>query len=125
PFKRSIIEPTRSEIRSAEEVFKIPGISPKKTFQQNYNLIKTQVGELAENLKKSLEKKNFIFPKKELISRLEGVKSRLAENPVLVGDAEKTAGKLISKFRDMVENSPAKGAELLETRKKFDRWVES
>lgn len=125
PFKSSIVAPTYSEAKSAEEVAKIPGINPRATLQQNFNVIKDYNTKLSETLKADLAKNDFIFPKKELMSRLNVVKQTLAENPSLVGDSAKTAEKLVNQFQKLVNDAPAKGSSLLQVRKEFDRLVES
>ena len=66
-----------------------------------------------------------MFTRKELLSKLNNTKSVLAENPLITGDAENAANRLITKIQAMVAEKPAKGSELLQIRKDFDRWVES
>src|SRR3990167_7706001 len=40
PFKRSIVAPSALEVKTQTAVLKIPGISSRKTYQQNYNIIR-------------------------------------------------------------------------------------
>lgn len=125
PFKGSIVDPTRQEKASAAAVAEIPGINPRATNQQNYNIIKEYNTELAQKLQNDLQANDFIFPKKELMARLNDVKAKMADNPSLVGDSAKTAEKLVAQFQKLVDEAPAKGSSLLRVRKKFDDVVES
>lgn len=124
-FKKSVIEPTSQELRAEKYVSDIPEVKKGTTFQQNFNAIQKANQNEAKLLETELSKNDFIYPRKELFSRLEKTKETLAQNPVLTGDAEKTAGKLISEIERRVNASPSKGSELLKVRKEFDRWVES
>lgn len=123
-LKRSIIEPTYAEAKAIKEVSQVPGVSPEKTIQQNYNIIRDYNQGLAKKLETDLTANDFIFPKKELKARLAAVEQKALENPVLVGDSLKSAQKLIGQFNKLIDSVPAKGSELLKARKQFDRIVE-
>ena len=125
PFRRSVVVPSGSEARSIEALTNISSVKPSNTLQRNYNAIRSENLVEATNLKNELIKNDFIYPRKELLARLRTVKSRLAESPFITGDAEKSADKLISKVRQMIEEKPSKGSNLLEVRKEFDNWIES
>lgn len=127
PFKRSVITPTSQERIAENFVSQIPKVKPANTFQRNYNFIKDANFTEAERLKTLLINNDFVFTKKELLLKLRNTKSKLAENPLITGDAKKAAGKLITKIQTMVAKKPAKGkgSELLQIRKDFDRWVGS
>lgn len=125
PLKRSVITPTEEEQRAAEAVAHIPAVSPSATYQQNYNAISDYNSTVARTLEHQLIQDDFVFPRKELKSRLNDVRTSLANNPALVGDSEKTATKLIAHFENMLDSVPAKGSNLLQLRKDFDAWVES
>lgn len=124
-FKKSIIEPTSQELRIEKYLAEIPEIKPTNTFQQNYNAIQKANRAEAKNLEATIKNNDFIFPKKELSARLRATKEELARNPVITGDAEKTAEKLIAEIERRVNAAPAKGSELLQIRKDFDIWVEA
>lgn len=124
-FKKSIIKPTPKELNMEKEVMKIPGIDPKKTMQQNYNLISDANFKEANLLKTSINNNDFIFPKKELKFKLQITKNELMQNPLITGDASKTASKLITKVDQMIDEVPAKGSSLLKLRKEYDNWISS
>jgi hypothetical protein len=124
-FKKSIIEPTYSEKLAGQTVKLVPGISPNKTFQQNYNIIRDYNKTLASSLEKDIANTKFIIPKKEVISKLEQAAKTLTENPLIVGDAEKMANKLIEGAKKIVNENAGNGSGLLKARKDFDIWVKS
>lgn len=123
PFKRSVVEPTPKELRIESEISKIPEVSESNTYQQNYNIIRDANVAEAVDLEKAVKANDFVIPKREVISRLQGAKSELAKSPVLVGDAEKTADKLLAGAIDFVNKNEGKGSGLLKARKEYDKWV--
>jgi len=124
-FKRSEIAPTAKELAAEKEVLKISGVKKGNTVQQNFNVVQNENKLEAKFLEKQLESNDFIYPKKELLSEFNKGKQRLGENPLIVGDSAQTAEKLVNKFMQIIEESKAKGSELLKARKKYDRWLES
>lgn len=124
-FKRSIIEPTTQELASERAVLTISAVGEKKTFQQNFNVITKENIKEARKLANDLRVpgNDFIYPKQELLSRLQQTRAVLEESPLVVGDAAKTADKLIAKMMQLVDDSKATGANLLQVRKAYDRWL--
>ncbi len=125
PFKKSVIEPSAQEAKAAEHVANVPNIDEKATLQQNYNHIKTENKAEAIRLEEQVKANDFAYPRKELLSRLNAAKEELARNPVITGDAEKTAEKLIAEITRRINATPAKGSNLLKVRKEFDQWLEN
>ncbi len=124
-FKRSIIEPTKSEKMAGQAVQKVPGVSPSNTFQQNFNIIRDYNVNLAKNLEKDVADANFIVPKQEIVSKLNKAAVSLSESPLIVGDAEKMANRLIEGAKKIINENPGTGSGLLKARKDFDAWVKS
>lgn len=122
-FKRSVVEPTALEKRSIEALKDVPGIDSKKTFQQNYNIIAEHNKGLAQSLEADVKANNFIISKKETISRLNKAAKNLSNNPVIVGDAEKTAQKLLNGAKKFVNENPGTAEGIFKARKDFDAWV--
>ena len=123
--KKSVIAPSFSEDLAGKYVTNIPKVSPKNTLQGNYNVIAEANRAEARTLEASLKTNDFVYPRKELLSRLKNTKAELAKNPVITGDAEKTAEKLIAEIERRINATPSKGSNLLQVRKDFDAWVES
>jgi hypothetical protein len=117
--------PDTQEALMRDVVSQIPEVKPNKTFLANFNAIEDNLSKRATDLAENLKANDFVFTRKELNSALMGIKEKIVANPVLTGDLEKTAQKLINKFNAMVAEAPAKGSSLLQVRKNFDKWVAS
>jgi len=122
-LKKSIIEPTKLEKMAADEVAKIPEITAKNTMQQNYNIIKKYAIDEAKNLESAVKSNPFIISKKEIMSRLNGAAKDLSGSPLIVGDAEKMANRLVEGAKKIVSEEAGNGSGLLSARKRFDQWV--
>lgn len=123
PFKRSVVEPTAAERRAAEEVAAINGVSPSNTIQQNFNIIQDEVSRQADELVTALTNRDFIVPKREVVSRLDEAAKGLSESPLIVGDAEKMAQRLLEGAKRFINENKGTGTGVLNARKQYDAWV--
>lgn len=123
PFKRSIIAPTVKDLESEKVVINIPKVGSNKTVQQNYNIISKYNTEEAVRLEKLVEKNNFKVPYGETELRLARAGNELLNNPLITGDAEKTAQKLITKANQIIRQNEETGKGLLKAKKEYDIWV--
>lgn len=124
-LKRSVVQPTTQEVRSAEAISRVPGINSSKTMQQNYNAVQTHNRTLAQGLDESIAKRGFLVPRKESVAKLRQAAKELESSPTIVGDAEKTAQKLIQGMEKFLNEEPGTGQGVLNARKKYDEWVRS
>ena len=125
-FKKSVVKPTAQELSAEKAVLKaVPEIAANKTYQQNYNLIKSANTQEAVRLEQTIKENNFIIPKKEIKSRLLEAGKNLKESPTITGDAEKTANKLLAKANQLVDQNDGTGSGILKARKEYDAWVQS
>lgn len=122
-FKKSVIAPTDTQIAAEKAVSTIPGIKPANTVQQNFNIIRDANTQAAKDLEASVQQSNFIIPKKEISSRLSQAAANLKKSPVIVGDSEKTAQKLLDGATEIINKNPGTGSGLLAARKEYDNWV--
>lgn len=122
-FKGSVVEPTPQLLRAEQALLDVPEIDPEATVQQNFNAVQEANRTAAEQLKKDIAANDFNFPKQELKAALQNTREALESNPVLVGDAAKTADKLIAEIERRVNAAAGKGSALLQVRKDFDQWV--
>ena len=111
------------EQQAIEEVAKLP-VSRNKTLLGNLNVIQDEIATEAKNLTSALKKNNVIFPRREFKVRLNAAKRELAQNPLLTGDAEKSAARVLKIFDDILEENPSNALGLLEARKQLDRRIE-
>jgi hypothetical protein len=124
-FKQKTVELSPTQKLSAREVNRVPGVSPRKTLQGNYNAIATEVNRKARNLENSLtglSRPNYF--KQELEFAIESnVMARLSQNPTLVGNAETAARRVIEHALRLAEQNPRTMRGLLVTRRQLDDWV--
>lgn len=114
--------PNLDKIKASVE--KVPGISSKNTHLQNANLIHDEIGKTAESLKSQLQGKGFFSPS-EFKGYMDTIKTTLKENPMIVGDAERTASKIVDKFNSLVKQHGYTPSGLLDARKALDQWMGS
>lgn len=122
-FKKDIVTPTSGEIQSAKEVAQVPGVSPSNTYQKNFNLVRDYNVAQAQKLEADVAAYDFVIPKREVISKLNVAADSLKESPLIVGDAEKMANRLIEGAKKFVAANDGKGSGLLKARKEYDQWV--
>lgn len=123
PFKSSVVAHTPSEARAAAEVEKIPGINPRATLQQNYNIIKDANVQEAQNLVRQVAQNDFIIPRREVVARMKNAHAALEDSPLIVGDAQKTAGKLLAGAKRIINENKGTASGLLKAKKDYDNWV--
>lgn len=124
-FKKSVIEPTLQEKRAIEAVKQVPGVHPDNTFQKNFNIIKAHNEQLANNLVADVKANNFIIPRKETFANLDRAAKTLKDSPLIVGDAELTAKRLLEGAKKVVNDNPGTAEGILQARKDFDAWVKT
>ncbi len=123
-FKKDIVTPTPSEVSAANAVSEVPGISPSNTFQKNFNLVSEHNVKQATQLESDVKKYDFLIPKKETVSRIDTVaKDLMQNNPLIVGDASKTAARLVAGAKQIISRNDGTGSGLLKARKEYDQWV--
>ena len=122
-FKKDIVTPTTLEKRAAEEVAKVPGVSQSNTFQKNFNLVRDYNIGQAKKLEADVAKHDFVIPKRVTLSKIRVAAEELKNNPLIVGDAEKTAQRLIAGAEKFVNENKGMGSGILKARKEYDAWV--
>lgn len=123
PFRGSVVTPTYSEARAAEHVAQVPGISPKATLQRNFNAIKEANVAEAKNLEDKVAANNFVIPRKEVVGKMKAVQTALRASPLIVGDAQKMASRLIQGATRIIGENEGTGSGLLKAKKDYDKWV--
>lgn len=115
---------------TAKAVSEVPGISKSNTLLENANYIHDHIGTVANDLVSSLKNSAKGMKVSELAQvpekfnqYMKGVKATLKENPTLVGDAEKTATKILDKFESLVKEEGSTPDAIISARKKLDNWM--
>jgi len=124
-FKQDTVLPTAMEKQIAKEISEIPGIAKNNTFQKNFNIIRDYNVESAKTLESKIKTYDFQISKDNLLTKLDEASTKLKESPLIVGNAEKTANKLILGAKKIIEKNEPTGSGLLKSRKEFDSWVKS
>lgn len=118
-----VTAPSQSEARIIDEVAKLPGLSSSNTLRSNFKIIQDANRAEAVFLKDALKNREIIFPRKEFNTRLGASLKSLESNPLLVGDARKSADKVVLKMRQLLNDNKSTGSGLLQARKELDTWV--
>src|SRR3990167_2265830 len=84
---------------------------------RDYNITK------AKQLEAEVVANDLIIPRREVLSALNRAKQELSESPLIVGDAELTANRLIEGATKILNKHPGTGSGLLRARKEYDSWV--
>lgn len=124
-LQQAEVVPSVRETDIIDEVTELADIGGNKSLQGNLNVIQKAISKEASSLENALKNTKIFFPRKEFNARLRTVKESLGENPLLVGDAEKTAQRIVNKMNSIVQDNPATPAGLLKSRKQLDNWVRS
>ena len=119
------VTPSAQEARIIDEVAKVPGVESGKTLQGNFNAIQSANRQEAEFLEESLKQNEIIFPRKEFKAELRRATDRLKESPLIVGDAAKSADRIIKKMDQILLKNKSTGSGLLKARKELDAFVKS
>jgi len=115
---------------TTKAVSEVPGISKSKTLLENANHIHDHIGTVADDLVSQLKTSAQEMKVSEIAQvpakfnqYMKGVKATLKENPTLVGDAEKTATKILDKFESLVKEEGSTPDAIISARKKLDTWM--
>ncbi len=124
-LRQKIVASSPAEQAIAKQVAEVPGVSAKKTLQGNLNAISKEVSNEGQRLVSALKANEVIIPKREFAKVLDDTLKNLKANPLIVGDAEKTAQKIVSKMKSLVNAGKSTGSGLLRARKDLDKWISS
>lgn len=114
-----------AEKAMAATIETVPEVTGAKTLQGNFNAISEEVGKEANRLLATLEASPVKISRGEVNKSLDLAQKRLAQTPTLVGDAAKTAERLITEAKRIVSKNPQTSAGLLKSRQQFDRFITS
>lgn len=120
-----VTEPTAAEARMITEVAKLPGIKKGNTLRRSHKIIQDANRAEAVALKNALKANEIIFPRKEFAARLSNTIKQLDKNPLLVGDAKKSALKVANKMKSILLENKSTGSGLLKARKELDTWIKN
>jgi len=125
PLLANVTEPSRLEAEAIAEVSKLP-VTSTRSPQYNYNLVRDRNFELAQKLEADLDAANIQVNPADVAARMDtDVQKLIANSAVITGDVERTANKVKDYAMTLFQSSNGTAADLLRTRRQFDRWVSS
>lgn len=127
-LKGRTVEPDPFQQRIIEAVKTVPGVKKSNTLLQNTNAIHDEIGSVASDLRLALktQRVNPIVDADDINGLIGQTKAQLAENPLLVGDAEKTGAKILDKFVSLLpKNRDITAIDILDARQGLDNWMQS
>lgn len=151
-LQKATVQPTDQEIESAQNVSKIPDVSPSNTITKNRVAIKNEIAKQGTDLSTQLDNSgvNYLTQTTEMpktvpdgfggttqvsdVVRHDPVNSfhdvldkavnAISSDATLNGDARAVAQNMANKMHDLVDANPPTPAGLLNARKQFDQFIE-
>jgi hypothetical protein len=122
---RRTVTKTPKEAEIAKSVSELPGVKDTNSSIANLNVIKDGIESKAKSLESSLAGSEVTIPRIKTRTALDGVIENLKLNPLLVGDAAKSAERVVANARAIIKSNPATPAGLLKSRKELDALIDS
>lgn len=120
------VNPDAHQIAIEQELKTVPGIEKGSTNLQAANAVHDEIGATAQKLESDLATREVqpTLTQEHWDGYLNGVKEDIAKNPLLVGDAEKTADKILNKFTSLLpKEGDITASDILTARKGLDSWI--
>lgn len=123
-FSAPGVAPDARTMRAAEAAAGI--VKKNRTGIENANAVKAAIGEAAQKLEKDISTLEVvpIVQRGELDQLMGRAMKEIGENPTMVGNAEKSAERILNKFKDFLPPGDVTAFDLLKARKKLDKWIE-
>ena len=107
----------------ADQVQKL-GVSNSKSLQGNLNIIQEANTKYAKELNTLIAKNNTQLHPQTIFDEIDDATRKLVDsNPVIRGDASKTAEQIAIKAKELISKHPPTAHGLFKARKEFDSWV--
>lgn len=122
--KREGIAPDIQTQRAAESAMGI--VRKSWTAAENSNAIRGEIGNVATKLEKDLSTMDVtpIVSRQDMEGLMRNALGRIGENPVLVGDAEESAARILRKFQTYLpKEGDITAGDILKARKQLDSWM--
>ena len=117
------VTPSAAEQTIAATVTDVAGVTPKNTLLQNLNVVQAEIGAEAKSLASILEASTVKIGRQTIKSDMDDVLTRLADNPILVGDAARTGERTVARAKAFLDANPNTPAGVFKARQEFDAWV--
>lgn len=122
---KNVTQPSPREAAARAEVSTIDKINPTRSPQYNYNVIADQNKKLAQTLEARLSAaRGVVLPNQKVFKAIDdGVAELVQSNPVIVGNAESTSARVLTKAKELVAANDATPLGVLKARKQFDKYI--
>lgn len=118
--------PDIKTLRAAEAAAGV--VKKNKTLTENASLVRDEIGKVATKLQDDLKNMEIvpILQKEDVDNLLGKVIKEIEDNPIMAGESAITAKAdvILNKFRSFLPDSDITAVDLLEARKKLDKWME-
>lgn len=122
-LRQKVSAPSAAEQRMASAVSRVDGVDPSKTMQGNYNAIAREVTAESERLGEALKQSGALVPRQESKRALDLARQRLEQMPTMVGDAAKSAVRIIDQAKKIIDENPGTSSGVLDARRQLDAWI--
>lgn len=122
------IAPDAHQLAIEDTIKDIPGVAKGKTLLENSNAIHDEIGNTAQDLRTQLADRDIqpIVTQEKWNEYLDGVKADIEENPLITGDAQTTADKILKKFQSLLPaDKDITATDVLDARQGLDRWIKN
>ena len=125
--------PDAHQLAIEDAVKAVPGIEKGQSALESANAIHDEIGNTAEQLRKGLQESAAAHGDVQPIigqdtwdTYIKGVRATIDENPLITGDAQATADKILNKFQSLLPQGKDITAEdILDARQGLDNYVKS
>jgi hypothetical protein len=123
-FSTPDVAPDARTMRAAEAAAGI--VRKNRTGIENANAVRAEITSMAQKLEKDISTLEVvpIVQRGELDNLMARALKEIGENPTMVGNAEKSAERILNKFREFLPPGDVTAFDLLKARKKLDKWIE-
>ncbi len=108
---------------AANAVTGISGVTSRNSLQANHTAINQALGVEARRLSASLADDPARYPRAQFTTILDDAATRMADSPLLVGDAGRAATRVVDKMEELARANPNSAAGLLKARQQLDNWI--
>ena len=125
PFKRKEVSSSDFLKGVEDEVINIPGVSPRKSIQENYNTIQGVVNADRVAIESALDASQSIIPRGEVLAKTKKATDGALSNPIFKGEASaaRAAQGMVDEFNKILEKHPGTARGMHDARVEYDKWV--
>lgn len=125
PFKRKEVSSSDFLKGVEDEVINIPGVSPRKSIQENYNTIQGVVNTDRAAIESALDASQSIIPRGEVLAKTKKATDKALSNPIFKGEisAAKAGQAMVDEFNKILEKHPGTARGMHDARVEYDKWV--